>query len=99
MQLVLILLLAVALIAGTVWHFRRGRTMLADWAAREGVELLSAERCMFWTGPFWWRTGKDNIVYRVRVRGRDGRERSGYARCGGLFLGMLSDQVTVVWDE
>ncbi len=98
MQPVLILLLAAAVIAGAAWHFQRGRSMLAAWAARHGYALLSADRCVFWTGPFWWRAGKDNLVYRVRVRDRDGLERSGYARCGGVFLGMLSDQVTVEWD-
>ena len=95
----LIVLLFTALaIAATIAHYRRGRSMLADWAVRNGFELISAEQCWFWRGPFWWRSGDGNVVYRVTVRDPDGGTRRGYVRCGSLFLGMWSDAVAVEWD-
>ena len=80
------------------WHFSRGRSLLDAWAAREGLTIVSAEYRWFWRGPFWWRSGDGNAVYRIVVRDPRRGTRSGYARCGGLFLGMWSDAVAVEWD-
>ena len=92
------LLLIALVIAASIAHHKRGRSMLEDWAARNGFALISAEECWLWRGPFWLRSGKGNVVYRVTVRDRDGLQRSGYVRCGGFFLGMWSDAVAVEWD-
>jgi len=46
-----------------------------------------------------WFTGNRQDVYRVTVRTADGGIRSGYVRCGGFWMGMLSDKVTVEWDS
>ena len=86
-------------IASWNWHHTRGRQLLSAWAEREDLTLLSAEECWLWRGPFWWRSGQGNAVYRVVVRDARGRTREGYVRCGGLYLGMWSDQVEVVWDR
>lgn len=88
--------LAIALWA---WHFSRSRQILQSWAARSGLELLQAERRLFFRGPFWWRTGKGQEVFRIVVRDAAGQQRSGHARIGGWFLGMLSDHVEVRWDD
>lgn len=97
MPLFVVLIVALA-IAATIAQNARARSMLTAWAARERLTLVSSERCWFWLGPFWLRSGKDNVVYRVTVRDEDGRMRRGYVRCGGFFLGMWSDAVAVEWD-
>jgi hypothetical protein len=84
-------------IVSMVWRQQRADEMLRQWAGRNGYELLSAEYCWFWRGPYWLGTSKSQMVYRIQVRAGD-EVRSGYARLGGWFLGMWSDEVDVSWD-
>jgi len=92
---IVILIVGVAL---TVLRFSRASSMLRDWAASNGYEIVNQEYCWFWPGPFLLRKSKGQMVYRIEVRDQHGNARSGYARLGGWFLGMLSDQVEVHWD-
>jgi hypothetical protein len=94
----LIVLVAALAVLATARHFSRSRTILERWADRDGYVIVSAERCWFWRGPFWLRSDREQVVYRVVVRDREGRTLSGYVRCGGWFLGVLSDDVAVEWD-
>ncbi|HKB39202.1 MAG TPA: hypothetical protein VKD72_22380 [Gemmataceae bacterium] len=97
--LILLIVVAVGIsVAAMVWRYQRADQMLRDWAGREGYQLLSASQCWFWRGPYWFRTTKSQMVYRVTVRDQYGEVRSGYARLGGWFLGMWSDEVDVTWD-
>ena len=98
MPILFILVLVILVVLSTSWHSSRGRELLDGWAAREGYVLETAEYCWFGRGPFWWRSGKGNVVYRVVARDREGVVRHGYVRCGGMFLGLLSDEVAVAWD-
>src|SRR5262245_36776457 len=99
--LLLILLVVVAVgisIAALVWRYQRADQMIRQWAERNGYELVSAEHCWFWRGPYWFWTSKSQMVYRITVREQYGGERSAYVRLGGWFLGMWSDEVDVTWD-
>jgi len=98
--------IAVALVAFAglivfLMAFNRSRSasMLADWARGQGVELVSEERCHFLKGPYFWTSSKSQVVFRVSVRDRQGRVRSGWVRCGSFIGGLLSDQVDVRWDD
>lgn len=82
-----------------LWHFNRSRTLLDRWAEENGYEILSSERRIFSRGPFFWTTGKGQVVYYVAVRDSAGNPHSGWVRCGGYFLGLLSDNVDVHWDD
>ena len=97
---VVLLVVGVAIFAilTWVWHFGRARKTLTDWAADGGLELMRAEVRFFRRGPFFWRSAKGHTVYHIVVRDADGQTRSGYARVGGWFLGVLSRQVTVEWE-
>jgi hypothetical protein len=97
-QSIFFVLVVAFAVVSAVWHFSRARTILERWAARDGYVLVSAERCWFWRGPFWLRSDKEQVVFRVVVRDRENRTLSGYVRCGGWILGMLSDDVAVEWD-
>ncbi|HUT01262.1 MAG TPA: hypothetical protein VM031_02310 [Phycisphaerae bacterium] len=99
----LLSVLAVAAIGALVvflgtWHFRRSRRLVDDWARANQLDLLSADRRFFRLGPFWWRTARNQEVFRVTVRDADGQIRHGYVRVGGWFMGMLSGKVTAQWD-
>ena len=80
----------------TTWHWVRSRYLLKQWATANGFELVQMRMPWFKCRPFW--TSKHQGVYQIRVRDRRGRERRGWAKCGGYFLGFLVDQVEVVWD-
>jgi hypothetical protein len=96
---ILVLVLLVCVLALWGWHFSRSRKMLEQWAHANGLTLIGVERRFLRRGPFWWRTNKGQEVFRVTVRDGSGQVRSGYVRVGGWFLGLLSDQVTVEWEE
>jgi len=82
-----------------IWHFRRSGRMVERWAADNGYRLLDREYRWLLRGPFWWRTGKGMAVYHVTVQDASGRVRKGYIRCGGWFLGLLSDRIDVEWED
>jgi hypothetical protein len=92
-------LLVLGAVVLSVMHFARGRSLLDAWAEREGLQLVSANHCWLWRGPFWWRSSKSHAVYRVVVRSASGAARSGYVRCGSFFAGVLSGAVAVEWDD
>ena len=94
--------IALVVVIGIVyiaWHFSRSRSLLEQWAGRNGFELIETEHRSLARGPFFWTTAKGQTVYRVTVRTPEGTVRRGWVRCGGFFLGLLSDQVDVRWDE
>ncbi|HWP40300.1 MAG TPA: hypothetical protein VNL70_05195 [Tepidisphaeraceae bacterium] len=99
-SLAILLIIPIAALAiGTVaWHFRRSQTLLERWAERNGFRLISHEYRWIRRGPFWWRTGEGQSVYRIEVIDADGMHRSGYVRVGGWFLGLFSDVASVEWD-
>lgn len=81
------------------WSDRRARRILRDWAGSHGWKLISEEHCWFMFTPFWWRTSKAQIVFRIKVEDFDRNVLTGYARIGGWFLGVLTDDVLVKWDQ
>jgi hypothetical protein len=92
--------LVVAFIVGMmVWHYSRANDILTGWARDNGYEIVASERRWFFRGPFFFWTGKGQEVYYVTVRTPDGQLHRGWVRCGGFWLGMLSDQADVRWDE
>jgi hypothetical protein len=78
---------------------RRSIAVLRKWAAENNFELLRSERS-FSSGAFRWLTSVKTSVFFVNVRDREGRERSGWVRCGSPFEGVLfSDKAEVKWKE
>ena len=45
----------------------------------------------------WWPSQR--MIYYVTVRDSAGRTRHAWVRCGGYFLGMLSDNMDVRWED
>lgn len=91
---------AVALTVGFLsWSLRRGRTLLARWAAANGFTLVQTEWRWIAKGPYFWRSSNNQMVYRIAVSDAGGTVRRGWARCGGWVWGLLTDQVDVRWDE
>ncbi len=95
MGFVIFLIVAVAMV--TV-HFSRAESILKQWAEENGYEIISSEHRWF-GGAFLWKKSRGQEVYYVTVRTLNGQIRRGWVRCGGWFLGTLSDQAAVEWDE
>ncbi len=94
---------AIAVFVTVFWWFdRRSKVILQKWAEEHGFEITQKkQRYLIFTGPFkFWTNSRNQIIYYFTVRGRDGHERSGWARCGSYFGGVLfSDKIEVRWDE
>jgi hypothetical protein len=79
------------------WHWFRSKFLLRKWAKENGFELVKMNLPWFCSSPFWW-TSRRQEVLRIRVRDHNGRERSGWVRCGGWWLGVLVNKIEVEWD-
>jgi len=81
------------------WRMRRSVELIEQWAVDNGFELVDARPRNFLRGPFFLRSTEGQSVYYLTIRDRSGITRSGWARCGGWWLGLISDSVKVRWDE
>jgi hypothetical protein len=96
-----LLLIGFAIIATTlvIFSFSRGRSLLNRWAQENNFQILDFEMRTLSAGPFTWTSSRNQIVYFVHVRDREGKERSGWVRCGSFWGGILSDKTEVRWKD
>jgi hypothetical protein len=80
------------------WHYSRSASLLDQWADQNGYRLVSREYRHLFKGPYFWTSSRGQTVYRIVAEDGHGHQRSGWARCGGWFFGLLSDNVEVRWD-
>jgi hypothetical protein len=92
-----ILIIGIAL-ASRAWSRQRAANLLTNWVAANGYQLLRSEPRYLRTGPYFWRHARGQLIFYIDVIDVRGSRRSGYARLGGWFMGLLSDQVDVTWD-
>ena len=97
--IVLVIFIAIIGIAFTIGRHSKAAGFLDNWAHQNGYRLISAQRKTFFRGPFFFTTGKHQLVYRITVETPDGTQHSGYARVGGFMVGLFSDKVDVRWDN
>jgi len=81
-------------LGGLLLADRRSRAMLEDWGRSNGFEILDHEERWVLREVLVGRS-----IYRLTVRDTVGRRRSGTARCGLRWLGLLPDHVVVRWDD
>jgi len=87
---------------GLLRHVRaRSKAILRKWADESGYEILEQTPGFYAGGPFkWWTTNRNQTVFLLRVRSREGRERTCWARCGSSGFGVFfSDAIEIRWDE
>jgi hypothetical protein len=80
----------------------RTKAILNKWATENGVEIVLGKVRRFpFKGPFkWWTNGRGQIVCFLKVRGRDGQERSCWIRCGNRFGGIwFGSRTEVKWED
>jgi hypothetical protein len=81
------------------WHFRRSRELVGRWATANAYTIIAIERRFLRVGPFFWRRSRGHEVFYVVVRDDRGEQHGAYVRTGGWFLGQLSEQVAINWDD
>jgi hypothetical protein len=100
---VLIAFVVVAAFIGWLCFYAwRVRSVLRAWAAEGGFQIVRFEkRNLTGRGAFnWWTNSPEQIIYHLRVRDKEGRERIGWVRCGSYFGGVLfSNKVEVKWED
>lgn len=65
---------------------------MRTWVAGSQFEIIDLERRDFFRGPFFWRSGKTQVVFFLVVRDRDGQRREGYVRVGTFWIGALTEE-------
>ena len=95
---VVLTLLTAFVMFATWWQDARAERMLERWCRHTGFDLLSRRNCWLWKGPYFTAFLNGQWVYRVQIRNRSGRVKSGYVRCGSHLLGVLAEEVDVRWD-
>ena len=81
-----------------IWRWFRARFILKKWARANGYELVKINMNWFGISPFIFISNRQE-VYQISVRDQRGRERRGWAKCGGFWLGFLADKTEVEWDS
>jgi hypothetical protein len=94
-----VLLMAGLAVAAILWHRRRAAAMLRRGLAAKGYTLVERNYRWFARGPFFWTTSKGQAVFRFTAADPDGNRRTGWARCGGFFFGLMADRVDLRWDD
>ena len=89
---------ALVIVVLVVWHHLRSRSLLKEWAAEHGFEILRSEYRNLARGPFSW-SSRGQAVYYVTVRDNRGTKRSGWVNCGGRFFGLLTEKAEVKWEH
>ncbi|MBN1402647.1 MAG: hypothetical protein JXA74_17535 [Anaerolineae bacterium] len=77
---------------------KRARALLEAWAEEQGYQILEANPRPLSRGLHSW-SSKGQVVYRVRIRQADGRERTGWVCCGAPLRGVFADKVEAHWDR
>ena len=91
--------LIAVLIAVDWYRISRSRSILKEWAAWNGLQILSLKRA-FWTGAFNpFTTSRSQVVFWVRVRDGAGHDRSGWVRCGSFWGGLSRSRAEVKWQS
>jgi hypothetical protein len=97
--LLVVVIAAAAIGFNYYYQCSRSRSILEEWAAQNGYEMIKSELRYLRKGPFFWTSSRGQVVYYVGVRDGQGRDRYGWVRCGGWWLGLASNKAVVRWDE
>jgi hypothetical protein len=90
--------LFLGMVAGpALWiQYAWARRRLDAWARENGVRLLRCRWRLFFRGPYG-PMGKYS-VFRIEASDGAGRERVGWVRLGGFWVGLWSPESQVIWE-
>ena len=83
----------------TIWQFTKSDSLIENWAIENSYQILKQENRLLRRGPFFWTTTKGQVVYYVLLLDPQGNKRNAWVRCGSFWLGVLSDDVEIQWQD
>lgn len=97
MDAIQVLLMLFAVIA---LHIAWAKRRIRQWAIRKNYKIIKCKICLINLGPFsYFGTSGGQSVFKIEAVSFDGKIRTGYARAGGFFFGLLRERVEVKWDK
>ena len=88
------------LVAFVVIHIKWAKKRILNWAAQNNYKIKKCSICFFNIGPFsYFGTSGGQYIFKIEAINYEGKTRTGYARAGGFFFGLLRDRVEVKWDK
>ena len=90
------LIFLIVVILHTMWAKKR----IKQWASRNNYTITQCKLCLVNIGPFsYFGTSGGQSVFKIEAVNVAGERRTGYARAGGFFFGLLRCRVEVKWDR
>jgi hypothetical protein len=81
-----------------VWEQDESIRLLMKWAEGNQYTIVDALSRRWADRPGNVPSSMMQIVFRVKIKEPDGREREGWVRMGSYFSGLLSKHIDVIWD-
>lgn len=80
----------------TLW----AKGLIRQWALNNDWEIIRCRLRLFRLGPFsYFGSSAGQYIFRIEAMNNGGTIRTGYARAGGFFFGLLRRRVEVRWDN
>lgn len=87
-------------LAVIVFHVVWAKYRIKQWALRNSYKIIECKICLVNLGPFsYFGTSGGQSVFKIEVVSFEGKTKTGYARAGGFFFGLLRDRMEVKWDK
>ena len=81
-------------------HIKWAKKRIMSWALRNNYTIEKCSICLYDIGPFsYFGTSGGQYIFKIEAINIEGKRRTGYARAGGFFLGLLRNRVEVKWDK
>lgn len=81
-------------------HIQWAKYRINEWAKQNHYRITSCRFCFQRIGPFsYFGTSAGQYIFKIEAINPDGQIRTGYARAGGFFFGLLRKRVEVKWDK
>jgi len=99
-----LILLGSMLVVGTliffyrVWEQDEAIRRVLAWAKANNYQIIDALSRRWASRPGHVPSSMLQMVFRVKIKDEDGRQREGWLRLGSYFLGLVSKEQDVFWD-
>lgn len=91
---------AILFIVVVTVHVAWAKRRLKQWASRKNYKITKCKLCLINIGPFsYFGTSGGQSIFKIEIENSEGKTRTGYARAGGFFFGLLRKRVEVKWDK
>ena len=100
--IIILIALVLCILTGIVNYrlrLRKARSILDKWAKSQNIEIISAKPRSIFCGLFSIRGSKSQQVFQITTRMSNGQTRQGYANCGTMIMGLMSEKVNVRWED